>query len=369
MSSLSLKHVTKAYPNGFVAVKDFDLEIQNQEFVVFAGPLGCGKSTMLRVIAGLEDATSGEVWLDDRMVNDVEPGDRDIAMLFKNSVLYPDMTVYENMAFGLKLKHLPEAEIRQRVQEGAELLGLSSLLERGVDTLSEGEAMRVALGRVVVRKSRLILMDEPFANLQEELQKEMRNELSRLHRELGLTVVYVALDQAEACALGTRTVLMKDGVVEQADTPQNLYDRPCNVFAAGYIGFPQMNRVDAVAEKDGQGITLTVAGETLHLPEEKGRVLEENGYLGQTVVLGIRPEHLRVAGEAPKSGQKLFGSEVLEREEIAGKTCLRFRMADADWMICTGPESPLQIGDRVSFVMDMDRIHIFDKETRQAVVH
>lgn len=369
MSSLSLKHVTKAYPNGFVAVKDFSLQVQDQEFLVLAGPQGCGKSTILRVIAGLEDVTSGEVWLEDRLVNDAEPGDREIAMLFKNSVLYPDMTVYGNLAFGLKLKHMPEGEIDRRVREAAGQLGLSALLEKTPDALSKGEALRVALGRVVVRSPRLILMDEPFSSLEWKLQDEMRRELSRLHRELGLTIVYVAHDQAEACVLGTRIVLMKDGVIQQADTLEQIYDRPNNVFAAGYMGSPQMNRVDVVARKGGGAVILTAGADALaiRLPEDRGRLLEEQGYLDRPLVLGIRPEHLREAGRGQQAEGPVFQAEIQGRDEISGKTCLQFTMADAEWTACVEPDSRAGAGDTIELAMDVERIHIFDKDTREAV--
>ena len=249
MASLSLRHVTKAYPNGFVAVKDFNLEIADKEFIIFVGPSGCGKSTTLRMIAGLEDISSGELYIDGKLVNDVEPKDRDIAMVFQNYALYPHMTVYDNMAFGLKLRKTPKDEIDKLVQEAARILDLSHLLDRKPKALSGGQRQRVAMGRAIVRNPKVFLMDEPLSNLDAKLRGQMRIEISKLHQRLQATIIYVTHDQTEAMTLGTRIVVMKDGVVQQVDSPQNLYDKPCNKFVAGFIGAPQMNLIDAVVGK------------------------------------------------------------------------------------------------------------------------
>ena len=249
MASLSLRNVTKKYPNGFVAVKDFNLEIADKEFIIFVGPSGCGKSTTLRMIAGLEDISSGELYIDGKLVNDVEPKDRDIAMVFQNYALYPHMSVYDNMAFGLKLRKTPKDEIDRKVHDAAKILDLEHLLDRKPKALSGGQRQRVAMGRAIVRSPKVFLMDEPLSNLDAKLRGQMRVEISKLHQRLETTIIYVTHDQTEAMTLGTRIVVMKDGVVQQVDSPQNLYDSPCNKFVAGFIGAPQMNMIDAQDRK------------------------------------------------------------------------------------------------------------------------
>ena len=280
MASLLLKNVTKKYPNGFVAVKEFNLEIKDKEFIIFVGPSGCGKSTTLRMIAGLEDISSGELYIDDKLVNDVEPKDRDIAMVFQNYALYPHMSVYDNMAFGLKLRKTPKDEIDQKVRNAARILDLEHLLDRKPKALSGGQRQRVAMGRAIVRSPKVFLMDEPLSNLDAKLRGQMRVEISKLHQRLETTIIYVTHDQTEAMTLGTRIVVMKDGVIQQVDSPQNLYDKPCNKFVAGFIGAPQMNMIDAAVGKDGSDVTLSFGGHTVALPEGKAKKLEEAGYVG-----------------------------------------------------------------------------------------
>ncbi|MBP5702679.1 MAG: sn-glycerol-3-phosphate ABC transporter ATP-binding protein UgpC, partial [Lachnospiraceae bacterium] len=245
MASLSLKHVTKVYPNGFEAVKDFNLEINDQEFIIFVGPSGCGKSTTLRMIAGLEDISGGELYIGDKLMNDVEPKDRDIAMVFQNYALYPHMSVYDNMAFGLKLRKVPKDQIDKMVKEAARILDLTSLLDRKPKALSGGQRQRVAMGRAIVRNPKVFLMDEPLSNLDAKLRVQMRIEIAKLHQRLGTTIIYVTHDQTEAMTLGDRIVVMKDGIVQQVDSPQNLYADPINRFVAGFIGSPEMNFLDA----------------------------------------------------------------------------------------------------------------------------
>ena len=251
MASLSLKNVCKVYPNGFVAVKDFNLEIADQEFIIFVGPSGCGKSTTLRMIAGLEEISSGELWIGDKLVNDVEPKDRDIAMVFQSYALYPHMSVYDNMAFGLKLRKVPKAEIDKSVHEAAKILDIEHLLDRKPKALSGGQRQRVAMGRAIVRSPKVFLMDEPLSNLDAKLRVQMRVEISKLHQRLQTTIIYVTHDQTEAMTLGTRIVVLKDGIIQQVDTPQNLYNTPNNIFVAGFIGSPQMNLVDAAVSQEG----------------------------------------------------------------------------------------------------------------------
>ena len=290
MASLSLKNVTKKYPNGFVAVKEFNLEIADKEFIIFVGPSGCGKSTTLRMIAGLEDISSGELYIDDKLVNDVEPKDRDIAMVFQNYALYPHMSVYDNMAFGLKLRKTPKDEIDKKVHDAAKILDLEHLLDRKPKALSGGQRQRVAMGRAIVRSPKVFLMDEPLSNLDAKLRGQMRVEISKLHQRLETTIIYVTHDQTEAMTLGTRIVVMKDGIIQQVDNPQNLYDKPCNKFVAGFIGAPQMNMIDAAVGKDGSDDNLKLRRTHGCTSEGKAKKLEEAGYMGKVVTLGIRPD-------------------------------------------------------------------------------
>ena len=250
MASISLHNICKVYPNGFEAVKDFNLDVADKEFIIFVGPSGCGKSTTLRMIAGLEDITSGELLIDGKVMNSVEPKDRDIAMVFQNYALYPHMTVFDNMAFGLKIRKVDKAEIQKRVMEAAKILDLDKLLDRKPKALSGGQRQRVAMGRAIVRNPKVFLMDEPLSNLDAKLRVQMRIEISKLHDRLGATIIYVTHDQTEAMTLGTRIVVMKDGVVQQIDSPQTLYSHPKNLFVAGFIGSPQMNFLDAKITKD-----------------------------------------------------------------------------------------------------------------------
>ena len=256
MASLSLRNIYKVYPNGFNAVKDFNLEIEDKEFIIFVGPSGCGKSTTLRMIAGLEEISKGELYIDGKLVNDVEPKDRDIAMVFQSYALYPHMSIYDNMAFGLKLRKMPKAEIDKRVREAARILDIEHLLDRKPKLLSGGQRQRVAMGRAIVREPKVFLMDEPLSNLDAKLRVQMRLEISKLHQRLQSTIIYVTHDQTEAMTLGTRIVVMKDGVIQQVDSPQNLYDYPDNLFVAGFIGSPQMNFIDATVVKEGGELFL-----------------------------------------------------------------------------------------------------------------
>ena len=321
MASISLKNICKKYPNGFEAVKNFNMEIEDKEFIIFVGPSGCGKSTTLRMVAGLEDISSGDLLIDGRRVNDVEPKDRDIAMVFQNYALYPHMTVYDNMAFALKLRKTPKDEIDKMVREAARILDLEKLLDRKPKALSGGQRQRVAMGRAIVRNPKVFLMDEPLSNLDAKLRVQMRTEISKLHQRLGTTIIYVTHDQTEAMTLGTRIVVMKDGVVQQIDSPQNLYNSPANLFVAGFIGSPQMNFVDAKCVVNGSQVDLKVGPYTITLPEQKAKVLIDKGYNGKTVVMGIRPEDLydseemltKYAGsvvEAKINVYELLGAEV-----------------------------------------------------------
>lgn len=370
MASLSLKNITKAYPNGFVAVKEFNLEIEDKEFVIFVGPSGCGKSTTLRMIAGLEDISSGELYIDGKLVNDVEPKDRDIAMVFQNYALYPHMSVYDNMAFGLKLRKTPKSEIDKLVQEAARILDLTHLLDRKPKALSGGQRQRVAMGRAIVRNPKVFLMDEPLSNLDAKLRGQMRIEISKLHQRLQATIIYVTHDQTEAMTLGTRIVVMKDGIIQQVDSPQNLYDKPQNKFVAGFIGSPQMNLLDAVVGKNGSQITLTFGGNTIELPNEKAKKLEQGGYVGKSVTLGIRPEDLHdeeaFLAMSPKS---IIEATIRVYELLGAEVYLYFDIDDTNCTARVNPRTTARVGDNVKLALDLTKIHVFDKDTEQVVVN
>lgn len=370
MASLSLKNVTKKYPNGFVAVKDFNLDIQDKEFIIFVGPSGCGKSTTLRMIAGLEDISSGELYIDDKLVNDVEPKDRDIAMVFQNYALYPHMSVYDNMAFGLKLRKTPKDEIDQKVHDAAKILDLEHLLDRKPKALSGGQRQRVAMGRAIVRNPKVFLMDEPLSNLDAKLRGQMRVEISKLHQRLETTIVYVTHDQTEAMTLGTRIVVMKDGVIQQVDNPQNLYDKPCNKFVAGFIGAPQMNMIDAVVGKDGEQVTLTFGGHTIALPAAKARKLEAAGYMGKNVILGIRPEDMHdeesFLSMSPKS---VIEATIRVYEMLGAEVLLYFDVDDASFTARVNPRTTARPGDQVKLALDLEKIHVFDKDTDEVIIN
>ena len=292
MASLSLRGIYKRYPGGVVAVSDFTMNIKDKEFIVLVGPSGCGKSTTLRMIAGLEEISEGEMFIGDRLVNDVAPKDRDIAMVFQNYALYPHMSVFDNMAFGLKLRKVPKDEIKKLVEEAAKILDISHLLDRKPKALSGGQRQRVALGRAIVRDPQVFLLDEPLSNLDAKLRAQMRTELSKLHKKLGTTFIYVTHDQTEAMTLGTRIVVLKDGIIQQVDTPQNLYNKPNNLFVAGFIGSPQMNFIDANVVKNGSEVDIQFGDYSFKLPENKTKALIDGGYVGKEVIIGIRPEDI-----------------------------------------------------------------------------
>lgn len=370
MASLSLKNICKAYPNGFEAVKDFNLDINDKEFIIFVGPSGCGKSTTLRMIAGLEDITSGELRIGDRIVNDVEPKDRDIAMVFQNYALYPHMTVYDNMAFGLKLRKVPKDEIDKMVREAAQILDLTPLLDRKPKALSGGQRQRVAMGRAIVRNPKVFLMDEPLSNLDAKLRVQMRIEIAKLHQRLGTTIIYVTHDQTEAMTLGTRIVVMKDGLIQQVDTPQNLYEKPQNLFVAGFMGSPQMNFLDAVVEAEGDTVVLKTAGNAIALPPAKSKKLIEGGYVGKTVVFGIRPEDVYDSEMfIETSPQSVFEATIKVYELLGAEVYLYFDLENFPMTARVDPRTTARPGDVVKFAIDVEKIHVFDKETEQVITN
>ena len=370
MASISLKGIGKRYPNGFEAVKDFNLEIEDQEFIIFVGPSGCGKSTTLRMIAGLEEITTGDLFIDGKRMNEVEPKDRDIAMVFQNYALYPHMTVFDNMAFGLKLRKVPKEEIEQKVLEAAKILDLEQLLDRRPKALSGGQRQRVAMGRAIVRNPKVFLMDEPLSNLDAKLRVQMRAEIASLHQRLGATIIYVTHDQTEAMTLGTRIVVLKDGVIQQVDTPKRLYNEPQNLFVAGFIGSPQMNFIDAVCKVHGEEVRLEFGDFSIVLPPQKAKKLIDGGYADKTVVMGIRPDdiddsqiQIETYGdtviEADVTGYELLGSEVL----------LYYTVAGVNMTARVDARTTAKIGDHIRLALDPEKIHVFDKESELTITN
>ncbi|WP_297195872.1 ABC transporter ATP-binding protein [uncultured Flavonifractor sp.] len=366
MASITFKHVNKTYPGNVTVVPDLNLEIQDKEFVILVGPSGCGKSTTLRMIAGLEDITSGELYIGDRLVNDVAPKDRDIAMVFQNYALYPHMTVYKNIAFGLLQQKVPKDEIDRRVHEAARALDLESLLNRKPKALSGGQRQRVSLGRAMVRNPAVFLLDEPLSNLDAKLRTTMRSEISRLHKRLQTTFVYVTHDQTEAMTMGDRIVVMKDGVIQQNDAPQVLYDYPCNLFVAGFIGSPQMNFLDAVISKQGDGYAAQVCGSTVALPPRMNEAVAP--YVGKTVVLGIRPEDI-IAVDAGQGAGSGMTSTVEIAELMGAEISLHVDCQGSRMVIRTEPTFKGREGDTAMLTFKTEKIHLFDKETEQAIAH
>jgi len=369
VAKVRFEHVKKVYDGGIVAVHDFTMEIEEREFVVMVGPSGCGKSTTLRMLAGLEEVSEGKIYIDNRIVNDVPPKDRDIAMVFQNYALYPHMTVFENMAFGLKLRKLPKQEISQRVNEAASILGLEDYLTRKPKALSGGQRQRVALGRAIVRKPRVFLFDEPLSNLDAKLRVQMRTEISKLHQRIGATMIYVTHDQIEAMTMADRIVLLKDGHIQQIDTPLQMYKHPQNEFVAGFIGSPAMNFFEGRIEK---GKTLCfVLGET------KNRfVIQKNDtkrlakYADREVLMGIRPEHIGVApGSALKNVKNLLVASVEVLEPMGNELFLYFTALPAGkrYVARTGSEVRTQVASSVPLILDMSNAHYFNKSNGQII--
>ncbi len=375
MASLSLKHIYKKYPGGVTAVSDFCLEVKDKEFLVLVGPSGCGKSTTLRMIAGLEEISEGELFIGDRLVNDVAPKDRDIAMVFQNYALYPHMTVFENMAFGLKLRKISKEEIKRRVEEAARILDINHLLERKPKALSGGQKQRVALGRAIVRNPKVFLLDEPLSNLDAKLRASMRTELTKIHKRVGTTFIYVTHDQTEAMTMATRIVVMKDGLIQQVDTPQNLYDYPVNTFVAGFIGTPQMNFINAKLVKKDNDLYVNFGENSLKLPPDKANNPGLKEYIDREVVLGLRPECIHDEPmylssmpdnviEVDVDVTELMGAEIylylryLGQEEDTSNLIAR-----------VSPRSTSRAGDRVKVALDTGRLHIFDIDTERCIVH
>lgn len=367
MATIKFKDVTKSFDNGKITViPDLSLDIKDKEFVVLVGPSGCGKSTTLRMIAGLEGVSSGELLIDGKVVNDMPPKDRDIAMVFQSYALYPHMSVYKNMAFALKLKKMPKDEIDKKVMWAAKILDIEPYLERKPKALSGGQRQRVALGRAMVRNPKVFLLDEPLSNLDAKLRTEMRSQITMLHKELQTTFVYVTHDQTEAMTMADRIVVMDKGVVQQYDTPQKLYSEPANLFVAGFIGSPQMNFIESTVIKKGNNLKIRFADYEMNIPKTKRVRLEP--YLGKEIILGVRPEHifsdLSLLNE--KSGCVIEATTEIA-EMTGSETNIYFSLAEKTHVARIKTESGISSGDRIKLGIDENSVHYFDKETTKAI--
>ncbi len=372
MASLSLRHIYKVYSGGVRAVSDFNLEIDDKEFIVFVGPSGCGKSTTLRMIAGLEDISSGELYIDDRLVNDVEPKDRDIAMVFQNYALYPHMTVYDNMAFGLRLRHVPAPVIDEKVQEAASILGIQHLLSRRPKALSGGQRQRVALGRSIVREPKVFLLDEPLSNLDAKLRVQMRTEITKIHNRLATTFIYVTHDQTEAMTMGTRIVVMKDGIVQQVDTPTTLYDNPANLFVACFLGSPQMNIFKAKLVQEN-GDLYALIGETnkVLIPKARAKRIIDTSVIGGDVLLGIRPEDVHYEQSLVEAHpESVIDATVDVIENLGNETILYLNVEGKDDYTVSRVNSRYSFnqGDKIKMYLATDHAHLFDPTTEYTLM-
>ena len=366
MATLQLKNVNKIYPNGVQAVFDFNLDIADKEFIIFVGPSGCGKSTTLRMIAGLEDITSGELYIDDVLMNNVNPKDRGIAMVFQSYALYPHMTIYNNLAFGLQLRRVPREEIDARVAEAAKILGLEKLLDSYPRQLSGGQNQRVALGRAIVRHAKVFLMDEPLSNLDAKLRVTMRGELTKLHKKLGSTTIYVTHDQIEAMTMASRIVVMRDGRIQQVGSPKEIYEHPANVFVGGFIGTPPMNFIHGTV--DAKGVFTTHDNQNVVIPADKLAVLKEADYIGKQVILGIRPEEIHDDEEAMARCADSIIEVSVDVAELLGAETNIYATVGSDSIIASVPaRDDLKTGSHVKLAFDMEHCHVFDAETEMAV--
>ena len=365
MASVTYRNVYKRYGDVTVVI-DLNMEVADKEFVVFVGPSGCGKSTNLRMLAGLEEISEGEILIGDRVVNDVPPKDRDIAMVFQSYALYPHMSVYDNMAFGLKLRKTPKAEIDQRVKEAAEILGLAHLLDRKPKALSGGQRQRVAVGRAIVREPAVFLMDEPLSNLDAKLRVTARAEISKLHKRLGTTFIYVTHDQVEAMTMGDRIAVLHDGILQQMDSPRTLYSKPNNIFVAGFIGSPSMNFFNSTLVSE-EGKLIVDAGDfRVAVPDERKQMYGD--YVGKEVVFGIRPEHVHAPEFAPPN---IVGAPMLATVEViellGHELHLYLNSGKNNFVGTVDTRLLVDVGNKIDLVMDMTNMHLFDKNTEQAI--
>lgn len=375
MSEIALRNVCKQFDSEHYGVKDFNLDIHDKEFVIFVGPSGCGKSTTLRIIAGLEEITDGELWIDGELSNYLEPKERGMSMVFQNYALYPNMTVYGNMAYALKIRKLPKDEIDRKVHEVAKILEIDQLLDRRPAALSGGQKQRVAIGSAIIRKPKAFLMDEPLSNLDAKLRAQMRVELVKLHKQLDTTIIYVTHDQTEAMTLGTKIVVMKDGLIQQVGAPQSIYDNPVNLFVAGFLGSPSMNffRCTVKAEENNRTALLLDDAKTVkkvYLDGTRGKQIADR-YNGRHVILGIRPEDIYELDEAKKLGIENESVDVDEpvvnREMLGAEVILYFDEQGKTLAVRLSPENQTQVGEKFSLYFDMEKAHVFDPETEENI--
>ena len=375
MSEIALRNVCKQFDSEHYGVKDFNLDIHDKEFVIFVGPSGCGKSTTLRIIAGLEEITDGELWIDGELSNYLEPKERGMSMVFQNYALYPNMTVYGNMAYALKIRKLPKDEIDRKVHEVAKILEIDQLLDRRPAALSGGQKQRVAIGSAIIRKPKAFLMDEPLSNLDAKLRAQMRVELVKLHKQLDTTIIYVTHDQTEAMTLGTKIVVMKDGLIQQVGAPQSIYDNPVNLFVAGFLGSPSMNffRCTVKAEENNRTALLLDDAKNVkkvYLDGTRGKQIADR-YNGRHVILGIRPEDIYELDEAKKLGIENDSVDVDEpvvnREMLGAEVILYFDEQGKTLAVRLSPENQTQVGEKVSLYFDMEKAHVFDPETEENI--
>ena len=373
MSEIALRNVCKQFDSEHYGVKDFNLDIHDKEFVIFVGPSGCGKSTTLRIIAGLEEITDGELWIDGELSNYLEPKERGMSMVFQNYALYPNMTVYGNMAYALKIRKMPKDEIDKKVHEVAKILEIEQLLDRKPAALSGGQKQRVAIGSAIIRKPKAFLMDEPLSNLDAKLRAQMRVELVKLHKQLDTTIIYVTHDQTEAMTLGTKIVVMKDGLIQQVGAPQRIYDNPVNLFVAGFLGSPSMNffQCTVKAEENNRTALLLDDAKTVkkvYLDGTRGKQIADR-YNGRHVILGIRPEDIYELDEAKKLGIEKdsvnVDEPVVNREMLGAEVILYFDEQGKTLAVRLNPENQTQVGEKVSLYFDMDKAHVFDPETEE----
>ena len=373
MSEIALRNVCKQFDSEHYGIKDFNLDIHDKEFVIFVGPSGCGKSTTLRIIAGLEEITDGELWIDGELSNYLEPKERGISMVFQNYALYPNMTVYGNMAYALKIRKMPKDEIDKKVHEVAKILEIEQLLDRKPAALSGGQKQRVAIGSAIIRKPKAFLMDEPLSNLDAKLRAQMRVELVKLHKQLDTTIIYVTHDQTEAMTLGTKIVVMKDGLIQQVGAPQSIYDNPVNLFVAGFLGSPSMNffQCTVKAEENNRTALLLDDAKTVkkvYLDGTRGKQIADR-YNGRHVILGIRPEDIYELEEAKKLGIENDSVDVDEpvvnREMLGAEVILYFDEQGKTLAVRLNPENQTKVGEKVSLYFDMDKAHVFDPETEE----
>lgn len=374
MSEIILRNVSKVYENGNCVVKDFTLDIHDKEFVIFVGPSGCGKSTTLRMIAGLEEITDGELWIDGELSNYFEPKQRGMSMVFQNYALYPNMTVYDNLAYALKIRKVPKKEIKEKVNKVAEILEIEKLLDRRPNALSGGQKQRVAIGSAIIRRPKAFLMDEPLSNLDAKLRSQMRVELSKLHKELATTIIYVTHDQTEAMTLGTKIVVMKDGVIQQADAPEVVYRNPANLFVAGFIGAPSMNFFDAEVSEEETSVVLLFGKKKekkVYIPGARGEMLKN--YRGQAVTVGIRPENIYEYEEAVEEGIERYSKGIREtvvaREMLGAETNLYYETDGKTHAVRLKPDNETQIGEEIDLYFDPRQIHVFDRKTERNIFY